>query len=437
MSWRVFDLSIYTSSVDSSMLLVARDGEVVTNLTDKSRQHRSGSLAWEYGQGHKAEFAMCVCRPRCGRRTFVSLTDVYKVLNLKSYKGIASKWQFNSMPSWQRALKDLSFEDCFLWSPGSLPVEEAAISTTHFLPWVGSSSLGILYLLCRFMQPVSQHGGLQEVEGRNHVASVARGLINGIARSSSEQVPFDVPLVFNYLWSCTWPRPNAWKPDLVLRVDAEGMVDLAAWIASAKTLSNRNQRPKAKWFAVVSELGRKCHLKELMMAAICAPKSRKAGPFLAQLLWHVSGHMEKVIAANVTHPDKLNPDGLQASLHEAADMVKTPRDVDLLLVRHLDSVQRATARAQYFSIAADKAQVKSLSLLNSVLVLPTNEATVMPPQVASPQSAPWPYGCPRAATTLYLYGVYTLCAVYNSRCLDTQSGSGGHTPVVEYTLGGV
>ena len=130
----------------------------------------------------------------------------------------------------------------------------------------------------------------------------------------------------------------------------------------------------------MQELGKECHIGQLLRVAGHAELASKASALYGQLL--------KPVARQLEHATKLclegkveSMDEFSAHFHEGTDEIRTPRDIDVLLLRHVESSKALIGRPLFLSVGSDGAWVKGLKLLNTLIVTPDNYGYCCPPQV--------------------------------------------------------
>ena len=353
------------------------------SLTDHMRKYKSGQVSWRYQLSHDMKMLFCALFvPRGGCRFFFQAATLYKVLGMVSYKGNSSKWVYESAPAWRKHLEPMGFKDFLLHSPAGEAVDVALNSVTHFLPWIGVSSVALVALLVRMCHPVTQKGGLVSEVARKLCESQLEGLLKGLAPSSGEQ-PWRIPVRWLYTWTSKWPRPEAHDVDVHLEVSLDGQVDFEPWIALAQQCSAKNNRPRARWLRDLEFLGQRCSLVRLLLVCGHADNSARMSPLYAQLLRAVASRLEAVLQERVREKPSSTPRLLQAFFHNPEDGLQTPRDVDVLILRHVGaSKQTLERRHLHMTLASDASSVKGLKLTNTALALPSNVACCCPPQVA-------------------------------------------------------
>ena len=376
----VMKKKLFVADTDKTLWVRQAMGNAVQtwSLTERMRRYRSGGASWPYGLTHTATFKFCVVEfPRGGCRIYWNLVELYRQCGLNTFKGVPSKWVWTTMASWKQALADLGFHQAFLLSPSAEKIETALTSTTHFLPFSATSTLGLCFLFVRFLHESPQRGGLRDNEQRGSAKSLFVGFLKAIC-SGHDDSTWSIPVVMNYTWAPAWPRPDTHAPDLRLQVTPEGVVDLTEWRIAVAPLARHSHHPLRRWFCLVEGFGPTCHILDLLCAAGHAKSQARAGPLFSQLLQRVSGRAESLLQ-RVIKMSESRP-SLGAWFDDLESSLSTSRDVDIMLIRHVMSAQRAIGDDQHIGITTDKASVKGLSLMNSVIIRTNNDAAVCPPQ---------------------------------------------------------
>lgn len=172
-----------------------------------------------------------------------------------------------------------------------------------------------------------------------------------------------------------------------------------------------------RWFTMIEHLAPECDYFDLILTVGHAGAEWKAQPLYAQFLRNLAIRLERFV--EVIAKGQFEDAALEAKLDQVGEGLCTPRDIDVMLTRHIDSCKKLiTKGSKFVAILNDKAQVKGMNLLNSVLVLPTNHGILAPPQVwrnarAQGRSEAKLQSSVRAPSLGDL-GVYGLCLVYKT-----------------------
>ena len=170
--------------------------------------------------------------PRAGFWFCWASIPLYGALGLKSYKGKASKWVYESNSSWRQQMANIGFRGFhIIQSRNSLEsgqelTPRAKDPATDVLPEPVMTTLCLLQCLLRWGVAKPTHGGLRDPAGQAAALSLARGLL----RSTVGQNTFTLPVYFDNSWESVWPKKPEVAPCLMLDI-VGGDVQLEPWIA--------------------------------------------------------------------------------------------------------------------------------------------------------------------------------------------------------------
>lgn len=304
-------------------------------------------MSFPHGLNSELSFNFCVVvYPRDGFRFFWGLSQIYTSLSMTSFSAQPSKWIFDSAPTWRKQLKALSLHNPFLHSPAGERVEVAMRSTIHFLPAPSASTPAFIFILIRFLNRSPRGGGSRLAEQQSLCRSIIDGLLGIVSAGFDELPQWRISLVLSYTWERRWPRPETMIADITLEVSNEGEVDLAPWAAFVQNMALNNHRPARRWFRLVEPLLPKCPVTQLLLVASQAP-ALKAAPLFSQLLVVVSLWLEKI--AEALHNTGATVGGYAIHLDSADDCLRTPRDVDAMLRRYMESARQIVSDSQFSS----------------------------------------------------------------------------------------
>lgn len=379
----IFKKTLYER--DDGMLFV-REGvepnDRIWSLTDRLRQYKSAKVRWPYGVNHLSELPVfALLLHRHGFACCWSLMAIYKLVGLTCYKQQPSKWVYESQKPWVQHFESLGFEGAFVKSAQGDGPDDGALSSSRFLPSPSVTTPGFLAIMVRFLHHSPQRGGLRQAL-QGHVRSLLQGLFSSLAAKVPEG-SWQLPLHISHSWVYQWPKSEREAPQVILQVDRAGKVDLQPLLIAGGALPRRSPRLLRKWADLVSECGSVCELGDLFTAVSIAPSSANAMPFLAQLIAATASCIEKALG-EMSRQESVADGGLIFKVDSAADMIRTDKDIDVTLHRHLLSARSLIADAQHVSFTCDKAWIKGLNLMNGILVTPENVAALCPPQVAIP-----------------------------------------------------
>lgn len=211
---------------DDGRLLVLESGTGVGQhgafwyLDTKSREAKLEVFVVNAGAtqaAHELQAAV-FSRPRGGFVIFWSLVSIYRALNLNMFGGVASRWAWQSMPSFDRVVA-AHFPGQVLRSQVYGADEDAAgTNSDRCLPFHSISSVAWLLLLCRWAGASNRNGGLRSDAHRLAALAFLQSLVRAGCDSASS--PLVVLVDDGYGWQ--WPRPLAGSDALELPVEDSG-----------------------------------------------------------------------------------------------------------------------------------------------------------------------------------------------------------------------
>ena len=227
----------------------------------------------------------------------------------------------------------------------------------------------------------TQSGGLQHASSRALLKRIVEGLVDAFLEAGKTRL--QIPIVFDNDWRCSYPYIDA-SAQVHLSISQQGIVDLQPWSHYLAANQFKVSSPQRKWHRQVTrDHGNSLPLVDFMLAAT-KPMALLLG-LKAQVVWWLGTCLERLaLSVMTTSPDDGRADRMVVggSSDSFKDAATNYREIDVQLVRHMESTKLAVGMSQFVSLACDKADVHGLSLSNGVIVLPDNRASVMPPQVA-------------------------------------------------------
>ena len=162
-----------------------------------------------------------------------SATDFYKACEMKSYKGEASKWFYNSYSSFYSMLSMFDLEFHVQKSSSALKNEVDASCPERPCQEATLSTLALLMVASRLAFGGYKEQGLRDGNARAHCQMVLTALLQSLRGTS-----FLLPLEFDFGWRHSSPRPRKRSSShrLELVVDMAGTVDLEPWMLLATHL---------------------------------------------------------------------------------------------------------------------------------------------------------------------------------------------------------
>ena len=179
-------------------------------------------------------------------------------------------------------------------------------------------------------------------------------------------------------WEIAWPARPPTPPDLVLQVDSVGVLNLQPWIDMNN--GSPKELPEAWWRAlldakVVATDTTKAPLADLLINMVSIAKLK---PLFAQLLTQASQYIE-VILLTIIKRGFRDEFSVDASFADPFAWGQVPRVLDHELLRRMVALQEHCANKTRFHISTDKANVNTISLMNTLMSV-EQVAEVLPPQ---------------------------------------------------------
>lgn len=229
--WRVAELP------DGERIAVGNEKDGITprySIVQALLDFKLETISLHLGPTSSAHmFAIAVFRkPRGGFRSFWSLVSVYTNLNFDMFKGVASRWSWQSLRSFEKFAAEIADgqvvrSQCY---EGRGSADEQCASK-RCLPWHGVSTAALVWLLCRWAAASTRHGGLV---GNTHKQS-ARFMLKGVVDGACGKDARAISLLVDDGWGYRWPRPPSGDHVFVLHTQAResrarvGVVRLA-WV---------------------------------------------------------------------------------------------------------------------------------------------------------------------------------------------------------------
>lgn len=179
----LFSRRVYVSG-EHPLLVIERSaagGERAWSLSDRMRECEALNVTFKAGATIAAHTIRCwlVSWPRQGRRFFFSALGMYRMLVLRCFQRVASKWVYESFERWASWLRTLGFRPNHI-QLSCLSTNDASANSSNFLPTPCLSSVGMVGLLARWCSSSLAKGGLREPASR----AAASALLDGVLRSS-------------------------------------------------------------------------------------------------------------------------------------------------------------------------------------------------------------------------------------------------------------
>ena len=381
--------AIFAEDILTRKLLIKNDGELFVeevkslggtgetwSLTAMQQRHVEGKIKLALGS-NKQKFNITVAYfkwPRLHAHTYVSIMSVYNALGLTSFKQQWSKWAWNGAARWDTYLAKHGLKGHVIHSSiaARAPVLGGAPGAVAELAQGGLSFCSLLALACRWWAAGPKQGRLDRAEDRISAAY----LLEGLVKASCGLGAWKLHLQVLKTWLPRWPRPELPEPTVACTVE-----NCVLDIKPLSVLAEAGNVHATSWVREVREAcgdEHQLHLKRLMQVA---QDSITLQPLLTQLFWRLGERLEVVVLTGrrkgVSGPDMEVP-------IDANEMELTachPSVQDAHIAKYVYSSVEASRGQDCFSIATDKGQIGGLSLMNSIIVYPSNLAVICPPVV--------------------------------------------------------
>lgn len=193
------------------------DGElVVSELSQGEHSRRQWSLSTRLQESESIQVsfpvgplredihiqAVYLRWPRSGMHHWWSMKCVYGLLKLTCFKGVASKWVYESAKGWKGWFAQLLGSEAMHFMPSRLSAMGGSTSECLVpmpcLDWPAASTLGLILLLCRWSGCAPRSGGLRDREA----AFAARALLEGLVAACCSVKPFfiDIRALLVFPW---------------------------------------------------------------------------------------------------------------------------------------------------------------------------------------------------------------------------------------------
>lgn len=248
------------------------------------------------------------------------------------------------------------------------------------LPSFAMRTAGLLVMLCRWGFLARESGGLLPKPARDNATAVFRGLASMCDKGEDDV--WRVPIDLAKRWVCEWPRPP--RADVIF-IELEvlhGEVDMAP----LRELAEGRNRHSVAWLwwgqlSKVFDFGQTSVVSlENLFSRACGDATLR--PLVSQMLWAVAVRVEKELGALLTKKRAAaKSDMVTCKWVSVQEVLGDGYRGKQYLVKYVAACKRAAQGHFVVSLAADKATLAGLPLVNVVLALPNGKAMCMPPQV--------------------------------------------------------
>ena len=312
-----------------------------------------------------------------GSRYAWSLPGLYRVLNLTSHGGVASKWVYERMPRWAKRVSSLGGRGQHFFSGRLSSGDRGRPDPVEvYLPEPCTTTFSFMVLLTTFVGCSPYQGGMRSGPARGACAS----LLDGILRSAARWQPFHIHIRVDDAWELNWPCEQIGGTDVRLAVDRDGVVDLGEFfmlqLPGSRKVVHRALKNVIKNGGVRFD-GDKCALAHFFSAVVGMCETEA---LYKQTVSAVSKHVETSMLKSQSKP-KPTVDAIACEVEDLLSLLWAPKQLDFQLMKHLCSWQAATKGHLRQSMALDEANVGGPTLHNSFICLPNNVGFPGAPQV--------------------------------------------------------
>lgn len=164
--------------------------------------------------------AAVFARPRSGFVIFWSLVSIYRALNFNMFGGTASRWAWQCMPSFGRAVSAHIPGQVLRSQEYGAGGEGSSTDGDRCLPFHCISTVAWVMLLCRWAGASARNGGMRTTTHREAALAFLQALVR--AGCSCAESPLVVLVDDGFEWQ--WPRPLVGSHALELPVEDSRLV---------------------------------------------------------------------------------------------------------------------------------------------------------------------------------------------------------------------
>lgn len=351
---------------------------ITTWLDEHMCAHTTGSLTCNMAEGNATStvgifrFSM----PRAGCVLFWNLLDVYDMCGLVASGGGRWDWVGRGLVRWSKFLAGLGLEGHLIKGPQHRhEIERHGEDAGRVTKWPAGTTAAVLALLARWCSCSPARGGLQ-------AQSALQGAHAALVAALRVAAPPGARFVARLFWDddveLRWPRPPVGARPFSLKV-AGGRVDL-------RPLREMHMMyPHVQMGAIVGQLSPESEAATFLEVWAAATSMATSGrpSLLRQLVAVVAPAFEEVAVSG----RPLSTGVFATVVTEAGS-----DDHELLLGQWQAQQQLSTPSPLVFSLATDKSIVRTFSTQMTAVVLPSNRAVFLTPQVYRGEGVQHP-GC--------------------------------------------
>jgi len=352
------------------------DGRVpVLNLSTNRLRFEATEITFRVGNtaAEQSSDVFFVRESRAGMSFFWSLTRLYKAMRLRSYCGEPSKWIYTNAVPWENQLAKAGFaKDNMAYSTQVTEKKKNSIGDRAFLPSSSTSTLGFLFLLCRWSSEHHHLGGLQAVENQKAAAE----LLEGVVAAMHVGGHWKIPLYFVERWASLWPLFPEKVPDAVLLVNESGDVDVSELVDRYSTW--KDDKVATTYVDAVFPFTPTNDDRSVKLVKLLELTLPSCLPFWCQTLWAMARRVERYLW------ESLNTGaggGFRMVIQDILSLVNQPRRLNNALLRLTLSGRDESAHCLNISRNTDESNVGGKTLSAGMFSHPNNKVAVVCPKV--------------------------------------------------------
>lgn len=320
-------------------------------------------------------------RPRdCGMSLFWVCSQLFGLLKMSSYRGVASKWVGSSYKKWGILMQEHFPGRHILHSKHTNMSED---NLSHIAWWDRSlrdtsmSTISLLYLLAKWAYASPKANGLRCNQSKRAAIALFSGLLQeACLRDDGRRCT----LHLSDQWQCRWPRPSveyeAGAVTVSIEIRQNGCLHLPGLMTSARS-------PCHLWTVLRRNLlktdvcgnGDVVNIDDFVRASL---NNEALSSLAAQLLWFLARQLEGRLR-EASDGDKSSSCNLECRDY---GIVVGAMDMEERLVQYVLAGIEESSKHRVVALATDAATPAGLHLQNTVLVYRSNHAVLCCPTVA-------------------------------------------------------
>ena len=306
-----------------------------------------------------------------GMRFCWSCILLYKVLCLRVYKGVASKWSYEMWEAWAGYMKEFGLHGQLIQSTRhGLILDE--IFTDGYAPFPAMSTLALLHMLCRWTACPPKRGGMRVAINRDAALVLFASLVKEAIGPRPVFIEIDAGLFKDT--QSKWPLKPC-NPNLVLGIQ-HATVDLAPW-RECVSAPLRCPEGLLTWW---EKCDLEAHGSSISLVSLLKRSIEECPDLFCQLLTQTACRVEEGIFLALTPTKGFVAPPIGCKYCTILDTMDNPDTLNAHLLRHVYSGVEASRRFGNVSLTSDKASVCGLSLDAGCIGTPDNLVSVAVPQ---------------------------------------------------------